>query len=151
MHLVWPLGLWGFLRFCLRTETEKYWKFSLTHSQLAEHSKLKIWTRHASHTKTTCVTKMLGRSMAFRNTGGSWPIDGVQSTFLLEYLPESWSGQKWHIGVLKNVEVAHSNGHKTWPRCPISKIFGGKESPGCALSNAPRLTPGAIRAPEILS
>ena len=56
---------------------------------LAEHSKVKIWTEHASQHKTTCGAKMFVRAVAFRNTGGSGPMNSVHSTFFLECVPES--------------------------------------------------------------
>jgi hypothetical protein len=77
---------------------------------LAEHSKIKIWTEHASQAKTTCAAKLFGRAVAFRNTGGSWHIKYVQSTFFLECVPKK--KKKWRMRVFKNGEGAHSTRRK---------------------------------------
>ena len=94
------------------------------------------------------MTNLFDRTVAFRNTGGSWPTEFVSSTFVLECVLES--GEDGQFVFFENVEVAHSNQHRFPPLSPISKMFGWLKSPCCPLKNAPGFSSVAITVHELL-
>ena len=100
---------------------------------LAELSKAKIWTEHASQDKTTCGAKMFARAVAFRNTGGSWPSNSVHSTFFLECVPESDKNVVSVFSemerVLINIQVLVKSDHGI----QFQNIFFWLKIPGCPL------------------